>query len=111
MSITAPATYANSQVQIATSVGPPEVFTDIQHIVKDTIKFSGESRKAIDGTRYNSPNGIVEKFANPLLDPGDFEFSLYLAPDDPGQAALIAAYNAGTNVDITRCSRLSMHGT
>ena len=85
MSITKPATYANSQVQIGDGASP-EVFTDIKFIVKDSIKFAGESRKAIDGTRYNSPDGIVEKFGNPLLDPGDFEFSMYLAPDDPGQA-------------------------
>lgn len=110
MSITKPATYANSQVQIGDGASP-EVFTDIKFIVKDSIKFAGESRKAIDGTRYNSPDGIVEKYGNPLLDPGDFEFSMYLAPDDPGQAALIAAYNLGTSVDLKHILGSSESGT
>jgi predicted secreted protein len=93
--ITKPVTAKDATISVGNGASP-EVFTSIGYIVKDTIKFSGEARKPVEVTRYNSAGGVIEYLAGPLIEPGSLDFKLYLAPDDVGQAALITQLANGT---------------
>jgi hypothetical protein len=93
-------TYINSKTSVYTdvvvSIGPltgtsSPTYTVIGEVFD--VQKSGAKRTVLNPTNFNST--AVEKLDAPLADYGQVKLSFNRVSNDPGQEALIAAFNAG----------------